>query len=1122
MAVSLSCLDRASLEQLLEKGAVPEEIDRLAAHIEGCAQCGETVEALLAADQTAADLRGATVQVDESSVQLLRARLGKLRPAAGAADNRDETLEADVSGPAADKPSLSQTETDDLHLGLAQQPDEIGRLAHYRILKRLGAGGMGVVYLAEDALLGRKIALKTMTPGVAANPQSRERFFREAKAAAALEHPNVVAIFQVGEDRGVPFLAMPLLKGEPLDDRLKRVGKMDAFEAARIAAEIAEGLAAAHAQGLIHRDVKPGNVWLEGERGQVKLLDFGLARVQADETHLTHSGAILGTPAYMAPEQARGEAIDSRADLFSLGCVLYAMLTGKRPFVGDTVMGILMSLGLDTPRAPHEVDDSVPRALSDFTMRLLAKSPAERPASATEAAAELRRIAQEEAQARTETMTVAKPKPAPARPPRRRRVLVGLMLAGVAAVAVGAIVIIVRDKNGNEVGKLSVPDGGSAQVINDGDKKPNETKKPDETKKSETIVAGNSPLDLLDPAQIPAAERYPWQPKELVAVIGEHRGRNWGGIFNVAYSPDGKTVFSAGDGVFLWDAETLRERGALPGNYAAFTPDGKTLACALENDEKIVLYDLTGDEPRQRAVLHGQGQSAPVFSPDGKTLAAGSFDSTVHLWDLTGTAPAERPSIDLKATKSQHFKTVWSPDGKTLAVGADGDKAVRLWDMTANPPREKIALDGYKEAVKTLAFSPDGKTLATGADHIIRLWDLSGAAPKERPMPFGSGSTGALAFAPDGKTLACVQIYGRYGALLVDLTESEPKERAFIQRYVDALAYSPDGKTLLATSDGLLRLYDVTGSEPEERLEPHGAIMPIQTLAVAPDGKRLAVLGSWDLLRFWDLDGPTPKEWAAFSGTANYSAPTRIAYADSKTVAVGGHNGAPYLLDVAGAAPHGRVVVGAAGQVRAIASTPDGKTLAGSYPDEGVVRLWDVTGLEVMERAVLKGCTDPIALAPDGKTLACCAAPAPNQNPSTIALWDLSGAEPKRSELTRGDNFPIQSLTFSQDGKSLACGSSSGGAVLWNLAAAKPIAHDMPGDYGLSLGHCAVALSPDGKSLAVAQYNAHKVILWDAVTGKKLKSWKLPGGVYSIAFAPDGRHLFLGNSNCTVYVLRLE
>ena len=259
-----------------------------------------------------------------------------------------------------------------------QRPDELGRLGGYRVLRLLGRGGMGAVYAAEDLALRRPVALKTMRPDLARHDDARVRFLREARAAAAVESDHIVRIYQVGEDGGVPFIAMELLRGRPLDAWMK--GHAAAvWQVLKIGYETALGLAVAHERGLIHRDIKPANLWLEAPNGRVKVLDFGLARSARQDAGLTGQGVILGTPAYMAREQARGLAVDPRCDLFSLGAVLYELVTGRRPFQGPDALAVLAALAMTVPPQPHEVNPGVPPALSDLIMRLLAKDPDGRP-----------------------------------------------------------------------------------------------------------------------------------------------------------------------------------------------------------------------------------------------------------------------------------------------------------------------------------------------------------------------------------------------------------------------------------------------------------------------------------------------------------------------------------------------------------------------------------------------------------------------------------------------------------------------------------------------------------------------------------------------------------------------
>ncbi|MFO0821938.1 MAG: protein kinase [Gemmataceae bacterium] len=285
----------------------------------------------------------------------------------------DSVVEA---GKVADGERAAGTPAD--YLAPPQAHDEIGRLGGYRVLRLLGEGGMGSVFLAEDVTLQRAVALKVMKPEIAAKTNARERFLREARAAAKIKHDHIITIYQVGEDRGVPFLALEFLEGMALDAHLKQRGEISLGDVIRIAKETALGLQAAHTRGLIHRDIKPANIWLEAPSGRVKILDFGLARQQEDDTQLTHSGTVVGTPAYMSPEQARAEPVDGRSDLFSLGVMLYRLCTGRMPFSGPTTMAVLTSLAVDTPAAPGSVNPQIPLALQAIIQRLLEKRPENR------------------------------------------------------------------------------------------------------------------------------------------------------------------------------------------------------------------------------------------------------------------------------------------------------------------------------------------------------------------------------------------------------------------------------------------------------------------------------------------------------------------------------------------------------------------------------------------------------------------------------------------------------------------------------------------------------------------------------------------------------------------------
>jgi hypothetical protein len=395
-----SCPNVQVLQRLLLGQLPAAEAEALAEHLENCLHCSSVVPALIAPDPLAEAVRAqssAAPVADADAIGELVERLQRQGPPLsdpGTAAPSEALSRQTTLGPATKPAEPRKDRTAEVYAYLAppQGPDEIGRLGGYRVLRMIGAGGMGVVFQAEDPQLGRLVALKVMRPGLASDAVVLKRFLREARAMGAIKHDHVLTVYQVGEERSVPFFAAELLEGESLEDRLRRVGHLPVAEVLRIGREMAEGLAAAHERGLVHRDVKPANVWLEQPRGRVKVLDFGLARNAREDAKLTKQGTILGTPSYMAPEQARGGTVDPRTDLFSLGCVLYRACTGRLPFQGDDKISILLSVNTEDPPPPVQVCPDVPAGLSDLVMRLLAKKPEDRPQSAAAVVAALHEL----------------------------------------------------------------------------------------------------------------------------------------------------------------------------------------------------------------------------------------------------------------------------------------------------------------------------------------------------------------------------------------------------------------------------------------------------------------------------------------------------------------------------------------------------------------------------------------------------------------------------------------------------------------------------------------------------------------------------------------------------------
>ncbi len=366
-AHSARCSDE-SLWSLLRSDDDSDELQRFAQHVDECPRCQTRLERLAAEPSEWSVVKDSLVSSGTGD-ELTTDELDQ-RPWAGHRWHRHSTSWND---------SMARQ-----LLAPPSHPEMLGRIGRYEVERLIGAGGMGVVFKAFDTELNRPVAVKVLAPYLAGSGAARQRFAREARAAAAIVHEHVVAIHNVESDGESPFLVMQFVAGESLQQRIDRQGPLELCEILRIALQTASGLAAAHAQGLVHRDVKPSNILLEQGIERALLTDFGLARA-SDDASLTHTGYHPGTPQYMSPEQARGESVDARSDLFSLGSVLYTMCTGRPPFRAETSYGILRRITDNEPRSILEINPAIPVWLQRLVAQLHAKAPAQRIGSAEEA-----------------------------------------------------------------------------------------------------------------------------------------------------------------------------------------------------------------------------------------------------------------------------------------------------------------------------------------------------------------------------------------------------------------------------------------------------------------------------------------------------------------------------------------------------------------------------------------------------------------------------------------------------------------------------------------------------------------------------------------------------------------
>jgi WD40 repeat protein/predicted Ser/Thr protein kinase len=1092
------------LRRLLLGELPPAELESLGQHVLHCDRCAGTLNQLRADAPLLQTLRGAdtTASLHPTARSLIDRLSGQPTVQGGGAAPAPSSAPgknlAPPPAPAAGGPAGHG------FLGPPQGPGELGRLGGYRVLKLLGQGGMGAVYLGEDPQLERPVALKVMLPEVAARPAARQRFLREAKATAKLKDNHVVAIYQVGEDNGVPFLAMEYLRGESLDSWLTRGKKASGPRALRIARDITRGLAAAHAQGLIHRDIKPANLWLEAPQGRVKILDFGLARGGAEDVQLTQTGTILGTPAYMAPEQARGAPADARSDLFSLGCVLYRLYGGRVPFEGPTVMAVLTALATEDPVPLGQLNPQMPEDLAGLVMRLLAKRPADRPPSAQAVLQELQAIDRRRAQGSQAltpvpdevTVAVAKqPPPRPAGPRRWMQGAGGLLLVGVAAGVLGGVILHFAGKGRGRT-EIGPPDGSKLTVDDRGGVEPGLS---DEGVQTVLPVPGTaSPLDKLDPTQIPAADRFPWQPPELVAVVGDHRQAHFSLAVGIAVTPDGKRVVSASQTeTCLWDAATMRRLAMVEGagtDQPALTSDGRTLALGGR------LWDLGGDQFKELATIPYPAASY-AFAPGDRLLAAGGRgEAVLKLWRWANGKLTEQASLRGHTRSVTHL--AFTPDGKTLISG-DGSGEVRVWDLSGPEPAGKAVFrDSFNPAL-----APDGRTLATTSakGDGIWLWDLANQ-PRQRGVIRVSGAS-ALCFAPDGRSLAV----SRPGLREIDIWPADPGARqplvtgaGWVPR---GLTFGRDGHSLFAIEANTVLAFEVAQGTCRPRFPLRPSLWNSFPPEFTPDGR--ALLTNHNGFDWWDLGGPAPQERPLPDGDLwSYGVS-----ADSRRVAVG-KDGALQVLEWAGEQvrivhqmndwPYPRTIL-----------APDGRTVVGfSSSGEMDVAVWDVSGPQARLVARLAGHAGPVAerlFTPDGRGLITTAAD------KTLHVWRRVGERWRETAVARDLPGVAMPIAVSPRGDLVGASIQSTGVVrVWEL-------HDGALRERVTLKNEARGLTflPDGRTLATASTDG-KVHLWDWQRGEVLRSWQLRGDLsQALAAAPDGRHLAVRSGAGAVYVLRL-
>jgi len=701
-------------------------------------------------------------------------------------------------------------------------------VAHYHILSKLGEGGMGIVYKAEDLTLGRVVALKFLFMKATLDSARLERFEREARAAAAINHPVICTVYEIGAQDGSPWIAMELLEGATLEEQI-HAAPLEMGRIVDFAIEIADGLDAAHSHGIVHRDLKPANLFVTS-RGSIKILDFGLARIQpkrmavaatleanatSDDIFLTNPGTIMGTVAYMSPEQARGEEVDARSDLFSFGIVLYQMVTGKLPFRGGDSASILASLLRDTPEPPSTWNAEIPPGLEGIIARLLEKDAGLRFQSAADLRSELKRLQ------RGVNPTSAS----------------GRSFAHVSAPA-------------------SIPPGRAGPAI------PRKDSQFSAKPRVALVMAASAVLALA--AFLAVRMREPRQPEPAMQIV-PFTGAS-GLEDDLAFSPNGQQA------AYTWDAGT----GADPHVFIKLVGAGSALALssdapadaspAWSPDGRYVAYAHTASPMEIFTVpsLGGTKQLVTSIVP-----AAPDQDSRVLTWSADGLSllvsdrasanePAAIVSVSLQDGQKRRLTSPpasgWgdgdpelSPDGRTLAfIRWQSDSVGDIYSepLAGGGPR-RITSDGKR--IGGLAWSSDGDTIVFSSTRgsLPGLWRISAKGGRPEPLagvgadawaPSISHAGNLLAYTHQSENVNIWRVPGPDGA-----GPKTPLKIIASPRQQTSAVYSPDGKRIAFSSDrtGTFEIWvsDADGSHPVQLTSFGGPITG--TPNWSPDGKSI-------------------------------------------------------------------------------------------------------------------------------------------------------------------------------------------------------------------------------------------------------------------------------------------